>query len=98
VERLTEEQIQLSLAKAAGWVRKDEKWIEKKYRFKEFMQGIAFVGKVAELAERHDHHPLISIDYKLVTLRLSSWNAGGLTELDLRMAEECNDIFNGMPR
>ncbi|MBO8165186.1 MAG: 4a-hydroxytetrahydrobiopterin dehydratase [Brevibacillus sp.] len=93
MERLTDQQIAEQLTAAAGWVRTDEKWIEKKYRFKSFMDGIAFVNKVAELSEQHDHHPLIAIDYKLVTLRLSSWNAGGLTDLDLRMAVECNELY-----
>ncbi|UFJ39326.1 4a-hydroxytetrahydrobiopterin dehydratase [Brevibacillus humidisoli] len=93
MERLTDQQIEERLSTAAGWVRTDEKWIERKYRFKAFMDGIAFVNKVAERSEQHDHHPLIAIDYKLVTLRLSSWNAGGLTDLDLQMAQEFNELF-----
>jgi 4a-hydroxytetrahydrobiopterin dehydratase len=93
MERLSDEQIEAALSKTDGWVRKDEKWIEKKYRFKEFMHGIAFVNKVAELAERYDHHPMIAIDYKMVTLRLSSWNAGGITDLDMQMAGECNALY-----
>jgi len=93
MERLTEEQIAAELAQTEGWVRKDEKWIERKYRFKEFMQGIQFVNQVAELAEQYNHHPMIAIDYKLVTLRLSSWNAGGLTGLDMKMAREFNEMY-----
>lgn len=93
MERLSDQQIEASLAKAGGWVRKDEKWIERKYRFAQFMQGISFVQQVADLSERYDHHPLISIDYKLVTLRLSSWNAGGLTDLDMQMAVQLNELY-----
>lgn len=93
---LTEEQIAEELPKAAGWARKDEKWIEKKYRFATFPLAISFVNEVAELAESYDHHPLIQIDWKLVTLKLSSWNAGGLTDLDLKMAREFNEIFDRM--
>lgn len=94
MERLTEEQIAEGLALAAGWVRKDEKWIEKKFRFQEFMDGIAFINKVADLAEQLNHHPMIAIDYKLITLRLSSWSAGGLTGLDMRMAQSINQLYD----
>ncbi|MGE5704279.1 MAG: 4a-hydroxytetrahydrobiopterin dehydratase, partial [Clostridia bacterium] len=68
----------------------------RKYRFKAFADGIQFVNRIAVLADQYDHHPLIAIDYKLVTLRLSSWNAGGLTDLDLKMAAEMNEIFTAM--
>ena len=85
--RLSEEQIEAKLAAGGGWVREDGKWIVKKYRFRAFMDAIAFVNRVAEEAERLNHHPFISIDYKLVTLRLTSWHAGGLTELDFVAAE-----------
>lgn len=96
MERLTEDQIAVELEPLDGWQRKDEKWIEKKYRFQQFMDGIAFVNQVAELAEQMNHHPMISIDYKLITLRLSTWSAGGLTSLDTRMAAECNQLFKAL--
>lgn len=91
--KLTESQIQESVAKLSGWNRKDEKWIEKKYRFKEFLDGIKFVNQVAHLAEHLVHHPMIAIDYKLVTLRLTTWSAGGLTELDIQSAREIDEIY-----
>jgi 4a-hydroxytetrahydrobiopterin dehydratase len=50
------------------------------------MQAIGFVNAVAREAERLNHHPFISIDYKVVTLRMTSWHAGGLTELDFTAA------------
>ncbi|WP_313997360.1 4a-hydroxytetrahydrobiopterin dehydratase [uncultured Paenibacillus sp.] len=86
--RLTEEQIAARLASAGGWQREEGKWIMRKYRFREFLDGIAFVNRVAETAERLNHHPFISIDYKMVTLRLTSWRAGGLTDLDFTAAAE----------
>lgn len=91
--KLTELQIQESVAELSGWNRKDEKWIEKKYRFKEFLDGIEFVNQVAHLSERLVHHPMIAIDYKLVTLRLTTWSAGGLTELDIQSAREMDEIY-----
>jgi 4a-hydroxytetrahydrobiopterin dehydratase len=87
VEKLTEERIEELLRSAAAeWTREDGKWIVRKYRFREFLQAIAFVNAVAQEAERLNHHPFIAIDYKLVTLRMTSWHAGGLTELDFAAA------------
>ena len=91
--RLTEEQIEQQLAEADGWHRDGGKWITRKYRFKQFMDGIAFVNEVAQTAERMNHHPMISIDYKMITLRLTTWHDGGLTALDFQSAEAYNYLF-----
>jgi len=84
---MTPEEIDARLASSPGWKREDGKWIAKRYRFPAYLDGIEFVRRVAAEAERLDHHPFISIEYKLVTLRLTSWHAGGLTALDFEAAE-----------
>lgn len=81
------------LMEVAGWTTDDHKWIVRKYRFTTFMQGIAFVNEVARLAETDNHHPMIAIDYKMVTLRLTSWHAGGLTEQDFQLAAKFDQAF-----
>ncbi|HEX7065017.1 MAG TPA: 4a-hydroxytetrahydrobiopterin dehydratase [Bacillales bacterium] len=93
MERLNEEQIEEALARAEGWKRTEPKWIEKRFRFKGFMDGITFVNRIAKLSEEVDHHPFISIDYKVVTLRLSSWHAGGLTDLDFELTGKYNELY-----
>lgn len=92
--RLTEAEIQKRLSQLQGWQLENEKWIVKKYRFKEFLLGISFVRQIADLSESVNHHPFISIDYKVVTLKLSSWNAKGITELDLDLASQYDQIYN----
>ncbi|MFC4767062.1 4a-hydroxytetrahydrobiopterin dehydratase [Effusibacillus consociatus] len=92
--KLTEDQIISNLPRIPDWQRLDEKWIQRKYKFGGFPEAIQFVNKVADLAEEANHHPFISIDYKVVTLRMSSWNAGGLTELDFQLAEQFDRAFN----
>jgi 4a-hydroxytetrahydrobiopterin dehydratase len=96
--RLAEEKIaaRLPAIEARGWVRKDEKWIERKYRFPTFRDAIAFVVAVGDEAEAMLHHPLISIDYRMVTLRLTTWSAGGLTELDFQSADAYDRIYEQM--
>ncbi|OAS15531.1 4a-hydroxytetrahydrobiopterin dehydratase [Paenibacillus oryzisoli] len=71
----------------------ESKWIVRKYRFTSFMQGISFVGEVARISEAVNHHPMIAIDYKMVTLRLTSWSAGGLTELDFSTAAKFDQAY-----
>lgn len=94
MSRLSEEAVTARLEKAEGWSREDSKWISQKYRFSHFLDGIAFVQEVANIAEKElNHHPMIAIDYKLVTLRLTSWHAGGLTELDFTAAARFDTAF-----
>mgnify|MGYP000220411891 CR=1 FL=1 len=71
----------------------ESKWVTRKYRFAAFMQGITFVGEVARIAEDLNHHPMIAIDYKMVTLRLTTWSAGGLTELDFQAAGKFDQAY-----
>lgn len=85
MDRLTDTQILESLANVPEWKR-DGKFILRRYQFKTFRDAIAFVNQVAEIAENKNHHPLISVDYKMVTLKLTSWHAGGLTPLDFEEA------------
>lgn len=94
--RLTEEEIALQLERAVGWSREDGKWIVKSFRFAAYLEGIQFVQDIARISEQElNHHPFIAIDYKLVRLRLTSWRAGGLTNLDFEAASRYNAVFDG---
>nr|WP_263326657.1 4a-hydroxytetrahydrobiopterin dehydratase [Neobacillus sp. Marseille-Q6967] len=93
MERLSPVEIQEKLKNVSNWKLTDEKWIERKYRFREYLKGIDFVQKVARISENANHHPFISIDYKVVTLKISSWNAKGLTALDFDLAEKYDEIY-----
>ncbi|MGP4075385.1 4a-hydroxytetrahydrobiopterin dehydratase [Halobacillus sp. K22] len=79
-----------------GWKLTDDKFIVKRYRFEDFLSGIRFVNLVAEYSEEIQHHPFISIDYKVVTMKLTSWNAKGLTELDLACAEKYDILYSNI--
>lgn len=56
------------------------------WTFADFVQAMAFVNRVAELAEEAGHHPDIDMRYSRVTLGLVTHDAGGITERDLEMA------------
>ena len=92
MRRLTEDEMKSQVASLIGW-KLAGKFIVKKYRFKEFLKGVAFVNEIANLSEEKNHHPFISIDYKMVTLKLTSWNAGGLTDLDIALAKQYDVLY-----
>lgn len=83
---LADGEIDARLAKLPGWAREGRQ-IRRTYGFDSFPAAIAFVNRVAGLAELQDHHPDILIEYRRVTLTLSSHDEGGLTVRDLRFAE-----------
>lgn len=60
--------------------------LRKTVKAKDFAGSIAFVNRVAELAEEADHHPDISISWNTVVLTLSTHSAGGITQNDLDLA------------
>jgi len=60
--------------------------ITKEFKFKDFKEAMEFVNKIAEEAERIDHHPDIFIRYNKVTLTLTTHSAGGLTHNDFKLA------------
>jgi 4a-hydroxytetrahydrobiopterin dehydratase len=69
-----------------GWKQVDDK-LEREFTFDDFVQAIAFVNRVAELAESENHHPDIEIQYNRVILRWWTHTAGGVTDRDRDLAE-----------
>ena len=78
--------IQQRLQELEGWSIEGGNAIVKDYTFPDFKQALAFVNKVGELAEQHEHHPLILIDYTAVRLTLTTHDEHGLTERDFKLA------------
>lgn len=82
---LSDIEIQRGLGALPGWARKGDT-LTKTYNFAAFPDGIAFVDRVAVLAEEMHHHPDIDIRYTKVHFALSSHDAGGITARDLKLA------------
>jgi len=68
------------------WKREGDE-LERTVTKKDFAAALAYVNEVGALAEAHNHHPDIAISWNKVTLRLSTHSAGGLTQLDLDLAQ-----------
>ena len=84
---LSDNEIRERLASLPGWDRTGME-IERFYRFESFPAAISFVNRVADLAEKADHHPDIDIRYDRVRLRLSTHSEGGLTRRDFELAAQ----------
>ncbi len=90
--KLSEQEILQQLIEAPNWLLKNDTLV-RAYQFEGFMEGIAFVNKVAELAEAADHHPDIDIRWNKVTLILTTHSEDGITAKDFQLARECEEIY-----
>ena len=75
-----------------GWQVTENKKIRRDFAFKDFKEAMAFVNKVAELAESEGHHPDIYIFYNKVALELSTHAIGGLSDNDFILAAKIDKI------
>jgi 4a-hydroxytetrahydrobiopterin dehydratase len=86
---LSDADIEQRLAATDGWQRSAGESIDREWRFKDFAAAIAFVDRVAEVAEAANHHPDILLHgWNKVRLTLSTHSQGGLTDADFRLAAE----------
>lgn len=92
-DRLSDELIIAMLA-TSGWsLDSASQQIEKDFDRKNFLGCAAFIQQIAEVAERHDHHPdLLLHDYKNVRVMLSTHSAGGITQNDFDVARDIDRI------
>ncbi|MBO9578061.1 MAG: 4a-hydroxytetrahydrobiopterin dehydratase [Microbacteriaceae bacterium] len=85
VERITPERF-LEADGLAGW-QADEGSAWATFRTGDFTSGAAFVGAIAEIADELNHHPDVDLRYPSVKVVSSTHSAGGVTELDVLLAQ-----------
>lgn len=79
------------MSDGAVWAERDGA-LERTVSFESFPAAIAFVNRLAELAERENHHPDLAISYRTVTVRWSTHSAGGITDRDRALAGETDRL------
>jgi 4a-hydroxytetrahydrobiopterin dehydratase len=89
--KLSKAEAEQRLRNVAGWSL-DGDSIRKQFTFADFPAAIAFVNRLAPVAEAADHHPDILINYKRVTLTYSTHSEGGLTAKDFEGAEMADRV------
>jgi 4a-hydroxytetrahydrobiopterin dehydratase len=88
---LTDDEVDAALPELDGWERSDGA-LRRTIEFPEFLAGIDAVRRVAEHAEREDHHPDIDIRWRTVTFALVTHSEGGITDKDVAMARDINQV------
>ncbi len=88
MDPLAEDEVQERVSFLHGWqMEEGGRAIVKRFDFPDFVQAFAFMTAVAIRAEKMNHHPEWSNVYSHVDVRLTSHDAGGVTDRDLDLAE-----------
>jgi len=92
-EKLTGDARKTALARVPAWREASGRdAIARKFVFKDFNEAFGFMARAALVAEKMNHHPEWSNVWRTVEVTLSTHDAGGLTELDIRLAEAMDRI------
>ena len=79
-----------------GWMIEDSgKALVRTLKFKNFSEAFGFLSRVALYAEKVDHHPEFTSVWNRIDFRLTTHDAGGVTERDLKLAEAINRLAGG---
>jgi 4a-hydroxytetrahydrobiopterin dehydratase len=80
-----------------SWELKDEKLV-KLFQLPSFIRAIDFVNEIAIIAERLDHHPIITINWKTVKLSLKSFDVDAITKRDISLAKEIEKLIEQLKK
>ena len=87
-------ELERQLAGLPGWSHREGK-LHREYQFADFAEAFGFMTRIALAAESMNHHPEWSNVYNRVVVDLSTHDAGGITELDLRLARKMQEAAPG---
>ena len=88
-DTLSDEEIEAQLPE--GWEREGDE-IVRTFEFDAYLDGVGFAAGVGGIAQDAFHHPEITIGWREVEVRLTTHDAGGITDNDISLAERCNGI------
>jgi 4a-hydroxytetrahydrobiopterin dehydratase len=91
VDQLDPEEIESH--RPSSWQVEDDELV-RVFEFDSYMAGVGFAAGAAGLAEEAFHHPSITIDWREVEVRLTTHDAGGLTEKDTTLAARMNQLVD----
>ncbi|HMS40162.1 MAG TPA: 4a-hydroxytetrahydrobiopterin dehydratase [Pyrinomonadaceae bacterium] len=85
--KLLPDEILINLAEIEDW-KVENSILSKRFEFNNFTEALAFVNKVGEIAERHDHHPDIYFGWGYAEINLTTHDRSGITDFDFAVAKE----------
>ncbi|MEZ5734816.1 MAG: 4a-hydroxytetrahydrobiopterin dehydratase [Novosphingobium sp.] len=94
IAKLTDAECETALADLPDWIlREDGLAISRELKFADFNQAFGFMTRIALHADKVDHHPEWSNVYNRVSITLTTHDAGGLSERDVKMAKWIDGIL-----
>ena len=91
MEKLTEDEVREQLGTDSGWEIVDGK-LHRELEFADFVEAFGFMARAAIVAEKLNHHPEWSNVWNKVTIDLTTHDAGGLTTLDVDLAQQLSSM------
>ena len=89
MKKISKTELTKKLKRLSGWkLVKGRSAITKTFKFNDFQEAFSWMTSMAIYAEKKDHHPEWFNVYNKVNVTLSTHDAGGVTELDIRLAKE----------
>lgn len=88
---LDEKEILDNLSKIPKWVYKNDS-LERKIEFSKYIESIEFIYKIAIIAEKQDHHPKLTSDYKSLFIQLTTHDVRGVSQKDFQLANAIDAI------
>ena len=76
------------------WPKDNQGKLIKTFSFKNYRQSFGFVSQIVLLAEKKNHHPTITLEYKSVTIALISHDVHEITERDIDLAKQIDKIYD----
>jgi 4a-hydroxytetrahydrobiopterin dehydratase len=89
---LSDDEVDAAASELNGWAREDGA-LRRSVTFASFLDGINAVRRVADAAERVDHHPDMDIRWRTVHFTLATHSEGGITEKDVALARQIDGLL-----
>jgi 4a-hydroxytetrahydrobiopterin dehydratase len=89
--KLDAAQITLLSPEIPAWEVRDEK-LHRRFAFRDFVEAMRFVNRMAEVAEAEEHHPDFAVHYKVVDVTIWTHAVGGLSENDFVLAAKLDAL------
>ena len=93
MKKLSQKEIDSHLSSLEGWKESDN-ILCITYKLSSFMEVMSFANVVSDRSENIDHHPKIIIDYDTIVFELTTHSEGGITSLDIQLANFIHETYN----
>lgn len=90
--KLSDHDLEIAVGNLQEWMINEEGMLYKSFLFNNFLEAFGFMTQVALLAEKANHHPNWSNVYNKVHVALTTHDAGGLTQKDIKLAKAIDQL------